>query len=392
MTWFRGDAGPAEDDAGGRHWWALRICPLLGVALCAACGSGAVSGGIPDATSRAPDGGVDAGVVDALVTPDGGSNGVDATPLAVDARPADAAPPPVDAAPPPVDAPPAPAIVDLQISPASASVPDGMSVGFEASFVLDDATVVPATDVTWSSSAATVAQIDAAGTATALSPGNTTIGAASSGFSATAALAVTDAIITGAFVVSPADATVQQGQFVVYVAQATYSDGTTKQVTAVDWLSSAPSVATIDAVTGVAGAQAPGTTIITGTASGTTFSSSTSLTVATAPPPPGEVGAACSSTPDCDTAAGLTCQADPALWPGGYCTKDCTTDHYSCPVGSSCYPVGAQGASWFCVQNCTPDPDPAVTIQSSCRADYCCFSDPGSGAGGCFASNGTVCL
>ncbi|HEY3357378.1 MAG TPA: hypothetical protein VGQ83_29275, partial [Polyangia bacterium] len=136
---------------------------------------------------------------------------------------------------------------------------------------------------------------------------------------------------------------------------------------------------------------APATVTITGSANGTSYAASTGLTVNANPPPPGAVGAACTATGQCDTARGLTCQTDTLLWPGGYCTKDCTADHRVCLVGSSCYPVGAQGATWFCVENCTPSSDPGVTIRSSCRDGYCCFRDAGSGVGACLATHATVC-
>ena len=59
-------------------------------------------------------------------------------------------------------------------------------------------------------------------------------------------------------------------------------------------------------------------------------------------------------------------------WPGGYCSKDCSTS--TCPVGSTC--VGSM--TQFCVSQCT-GPNAG---QSTCRASYVCYDD-GTGKGMC---------
>lgn len=95
-----------------------------------------------------------------------------------------------DGAVPPV--PPGPAVA-VTVSPSSASVPVGSSQGFTAVATDADGRATPAT-FAWSSSATSVATVDASGGATAVSTGTATIRAtADNGVWGEAALTVTDA-------------------------------------------------------------------------------------------------------------------------------------------------------------------------------------------------------
>jgi serine protease len=80
------------------------------------------------------------------------------------------------------------------------------------------------------------------------------------------------------------------------------------------------------------------------------------------------IGGACTTTcPD-----NATCLPPANGWPGGYCSKDCSTA--ACPLGSTCIGTTAP----FCVSQCT-GPD---TGQSTCRVNYVCYDD-GTGKGMC---------
>lgn len=116
------------------------------------------------------------------------------------------------------------------------------------------------TDVTWSSSDAKVASIDASGLVSALEPGTTQIEAASGDVTGAATFTVTPANLES-LAVEPREATVAPGESERLVAVATLADGSTMAVTAaVVWSSSDESVATVTAgeVTGVA----PGAAVI----------------------------------------------------------------------------------------------------------------------------------
>ncbi|MBS1865618.1 MAG: Ig-like domain-containing protein [Acidobacteria bacterium] len=79
--------------------------------------------------------------------------------------------------------------------------------------------------------------------------------------------------------VTPSNPSVNQSQTQQFAATGTYSDGSTKDITAsVTWASSTPAIATISATTGLATGVAPGTTQITATL-GSTVSPADTLTV-----------------------------------------------------------------------------------------------------------------
>lgn len=86
-----------------------------------------------------------------------------------------------------------------------------------------------------------------------------------------------------AIAVTPANASVVVGSALSFTAIGTYSDGSTANITSsVNWTSSAPAVAAINATSGVATRVAVGTTTITATSGA--ISGSTTLTVTTTVP------------------------------------------------------------------------------------------------------------
>ena len=115
---------------------------------------------------------------------------------------------------------------------------------------------------TWTSSNTSVATITpAGGLGTAISGGVSTITAALSGVSGTNTLTV---VILNSIALTPAHAQIAPGKNQQYTATATYSDGSTKDITAsiTGWNSTDTTVATITATTGLATVIKSGTTNI----------------------------------------------------------------------------------------------------------------------------------
>jgi hypothetical protein len=130
------------------------------------------------------------------------------------------------------------------------------------------------TTVSWSAS--TGASVTSGGLATGVTPGATsTITATSGSISGTATLTVSNPLVSIA--VTPSNATIAPNSQQAFTATGTYSDGTTKDLTAsATWQSSNTSIASIFA--GLAVGATPGTVTITATSG--IVSGTASLTVA----------------------------------------------------------------------------------------------------------------
>jgi uncharacterized protein YjdB len=188
-------------------------------------------------------------------------------------------------------------IVGLQVDPVTVTLPVGARQTYTATAIFSDGSTADVTArATWVSSKPAVASITAGGggggpgggggggQAVALGAGTATITATYAGFSATATLTVTNAVMTS-ITVTPATTTLPIGAKLGFVATAGYSDGTTRDVTALaSWTSSTTSVAQVsDAGTtrGQATALAAGTTTITATYSGLSGKATLTVTSAT---------------------------------------------------------------------------------------------------------------
>lgn len=277
-------------------------------------------------------------------------------------------------------------ITGLEVTPGFARRPVGLSAQYRASYVRLDGLREVAADAVWSTSPSSVARPADGGEIVAAGVGAATVTATAGGYLATATFEGTAPEVASALRVDPPDASINQGDSLLYRATATYTDGVSRSVPGVDWSSSDASVATVDRFAGIASGQSPGAVLITARVNSPALTATARLTVLATPPPPGAVGYECSASAPCS--AGLQCLVA-AEWPNGYCSRDCTADRV-CPAGSACYPVGGQGSTFNCVQNCAPAADGGTT-RSSCRPGYCCFRDDASGAGGCFAAGATSC-
>ena len=179
--------------------------------------------------------------------------------------------------------PPGPGVArSIEVTPAEASIEVGETHQFTATATyFDDSTADVTAEADWASSNTAVATVDA-GLATGVGAGTIEITATFEGISDRAMLNVS--VVLESIAVIPESASLDVGDTQQFTAIATYSDGSTRDVTAeADWASSNTAVATIDdagLATGVAG----GSTEITATFGGMTGAPASILTITAAPP------------------------------------------------------------------------------------------------------------
>jgi trimeric autotransporter adhesin len=169
----------------------------------------------------------------------------------------------------------------ISLTPAAPSIALGITQQFTATGKYSDGSSQDLTGTaTWTSSANTVATVTAAGLATGIAKGSTTITAKSGTISASTSLKVTSAVLTS-LAVTPSPATIAVGATQQFLATGTYSDGSTQNLTSTaKWSSSATSVATVKSTTGLGTGVAAGATTITATSG--IVSGSATLTVTSA--------------------------------------------------------------------------------------------------------------
>jgi trimeric autotransporter adhesin len=167
-------------------------------------------------------------------------------------------------------------VVGLQsiaVTPANPSVTRGGTEQFAATGMFSDGSTIDLTNqVTWASATPSVATINAAGLASAVAVGTSSISATDGAISGSTVLTVAPATLQS-IAVTPADPAVVRGQTEQFAATGTFSDGSTSDLTSqVTWASATPSVATISSA-GLASTLGTGTTTISamlGTVMGTT--------------------------------------------------------------------------------------------------------------------------
>jgi uncharacterized protein YjdB len=171
---------------------------------------------------------------------------------------------------------PAATLKSIAVTPATATIAAGATQQFAATATYSDGTTSPVTTtVTWTSTNPAVATINAAGLATAVAAGSTTITATQNGVQTTATLTVTP--VLSSISVSSNSLSIAYGATEQFTATAEYSDGSTKDITATaTWKSSNAAVATISAA-GLATAASAGSSTITASLNG--VSGSTTLAV-----------------------------------------------------------------------------------------------------------------
>jgi 6-phosphogluconolactonase (cycloisomerase 2 family)/uncharacterized protein YjdB len=176
--------------------------------------------------------------------------------------------------------PPPVTLTSISITGPATSLAAGMTAQYSAMGVMSDGTKQSSlSSLAWTSSAPTVATISAAGVATAVGAGTTTITATSGGVSSTTTLTVTTATLDS-IGVTPAVPSLVQGTSQQFTATGVYSDHTKVDLTGrVTWASGSPTIATVNSA-GLGTGVAAGDSTITATLG--SVSGSTSLTVTAA--------------------------------------------------------------------------------------------------------------
>jgi len=181
-------------------------------------------------------------------------------------------------------------IVTIEVDPFDLNIPRGSSQQFTAAGIYSDDTVIDITaEVTWSSSAASVATVGNGtgfnGIATAIAPGTATITASYQGIAGSATLTVTSPTLES-IAVTPVTSSIALGTSQQYNAIGTYSDNSMRDISdSVTWSSTSLAVAVISNAggdtNGLAISTAVGSTTVHATA-GSIVSNSATLTVTSA--------------------------------------------------------------------------------------------------------------
>jgi len=178
---------------------------------------------------------------------------------------------------------PATSLVSVAVSPTTASVAIGATQQFTATAAYSDGS---ARDITllsaWTSATPAAGTVDAArGIAIGVTVGTSVITAAFEGKSGSATLTVLPARLVS-LAVAPVNPSVNIGNTQQFVALGTFSDNTTRDISAVSTFSSASTnVASVVASTGLALGKAQGTSVISASSGGLTGSATLTVLPAT---------------------------------------------------------------------------------------------------------------
>jgi len=169
-------------------------------------------------------------------------------------------------------------ITALQVTPASATVQPGVTQQYTATATFGNNTTGDVTStVSWSTTPTNVATISNSGLLTAVSLGVATVRAQSGGVIASTPVTVSQKQVTS-IAIQPLTQTLSLASgptTVQFTATATYSDGSTANVTTIATWTSVPSSTASISSTGLATAVAVGTATITATSGGVTSNSAT---------------------------------------------------------------------------------------------------------------------
>ena len=123
-------------------------------------------------------------------------------------------------------APAGPAVVSVTVTPVNVSIAIGATASFSATLHNSAGAVLTGPTVTWISSGPGMATVSAAGVASGLAPGTTTISATSGGITGSATLTVSAAILQ-AVILSPASAALATGATRQFSVSGQWSNGAT---------------------------------------------------------------------------------------------------------------------------------------------------------------------
>jgi uncharacterized protein YjdB len=187
-------------------------------------------------------------------------------------------------------------LASLSLSPSNPSVALGLGQTISVTGTMTDGSTATGLTLTWTSSNTSVATVEN-GVITTKGQGSTTITVSCGSVSASTTLTVA-APALASITISPKNPSAKVGDPLQFSAAGTMTDGTAASGVTINWSSSSPSVASIDA-SGLATAKAEGNTTIT--ASSGSISDSTTLSIMAAENP---VPTIASLTPSSITAGG----------------------------------------------------------------------------------------
>lgn len=170
------------------------------------------------------------------------------------------------------------ALVGITVSPAQSSLPIGETQQLTATGNFSDGSSQDLTQsVIWSSSSSTVASVGSSGSVVANALGSATITASSASLTGAAGFTVTPAVVVSLNIVPAPVSMVLQGSKQLQ-AQATWSDGTSQDVTAtVSWSSTPAGIVNLSS-SGMATASQVGTTTVFATYGGATGTANATVT------------------------------------------------------------------------------------------------------------------
>ncbi len=177
-------------------------------------------------------------------------------------------------------------LVSIGVTPAVPTIALGRSQQFTAMGLFSDNTLQDlTTQVTWSSSAPSVATVSnssgSKGLATTVAPGATTVTATLGSMTGSTVLTVTNAALVS-IGVTPAVPSIALGRSQQFTATGVFTDNTVQDLTTqVTWSSSSASVATVGLKTGLAVSRSTGTTTVTASLAGKSGSATLTVTSAT---------------------------------------------------------------------------------------------------------------
>src|SRR6266705_2868425 len=189
------------------------------------------------------------------------------------------------------------AVASVSVSPASATVAAGQSVQLTATPKDANGTPLSGRTVAWSSNNTSVAIADVNGNVTAIAPGSATITATTEAQSGTAAITVTN-VPVNSVTVTPASASIQQGQTIQLTATPKDANGNALTGRVVTWSSSNTAVASVNAG-GCVTTGAAGSATITAASEGK--SGTAAITVTSVPVASVTVSPASASVPEGQT-------------------------------------------------------------------------------------------
>lgn len=159
-------------------------------------------------------------------------------------------------------------VASVNVTPTTSSVSVNGQQQFTATALDSNGVTVTGQTFTWTSSSPSFATISTAGIATGVAPGSSQITALTAGITSTA-VTITVSPSIASVSISPMTATIKVGQTQQFTASAVDANGNTVSQAAFSWHNSFGGVASING-TGLATGIAPGTVMITASASGMT--------------------------------------------------------------------------------------------------------------------------